>query len=76
VERNKPELEALLEVLHEYRVDYVVTGAPRAITLQMGTMSILVEAVSDLLATLTLPRREKDVDRVRRLRRIQRHRPT
>jgi hypothetical protein len=45
--------------------------APRAVKMQTGRNSILVEAVSDLLATLTLPRREKDTDRVRQLRRIQ-----
>jgi hypothetical protein len=50
--------------------------APRAVNVQRDGKSILVEAVSDLLATLTLPRREKDVDRVRQLRRIQRRRPT
>ena len=43
----------------------------RAVNVQTGRNSILVEAVSDLLATLTVPRREKDADRVRQLRRIQ-----
>ena len=45
--------------------------AHRAVNVQTGRNSILVEAVSDLLATLTVPRREKDADRVRQLRRIQ-----
>jgi hypothetical protein len=45
--------------------------AHRAVNVQTGRNSILVEAVSDLLATLTAPRREKDADRVRQLRRIQ-----
>jgi len=45
--------------------------APRAVKMQTGKNSILVEAVSALLATLTVPRREKDADRVRQLRRIQ-----
>ena len=45
--------------------------ATRAVKMQTGRNSILVEAVSDLLATLTVPRREKDADRVRELRRIQ-----
>jgi hypothetical protein len=45
--------------------------APRAVKMQTGRNSILVEAVSDLLATLTVPRREKDADRVSQLRRIQ-----
>ncbi len=45
--------------------------APRAANVQRDGHSILVEAVSDLLATLTVPRREKDADRVRQLRRIQ-----
>ena len=42
-----------------------------AVKVQAGATSVLVEAVSDLLATLTVPRREKDNDRVRQLRRIQ-----
>jgi hypothetical protein len=46
--------------------------APRAANLQRGRHSILVEAVSDLLATLTVPRREKDAERVRKLRHLQR----
>ena len=45
--------------------------APRAVKMQTGRNSILVEAVSDLLATLTVPRRKKDADRVRQLRWIQ-----
>jgi hypothetical protein len=45
--------------------------APRAVKMRTGASSVLVEAVSDLLATLTMPRREKDADRVRQLRRIQ-----
>lgn len=48
--------------------------APRAVTVQNGGHSVLVEAVSDVLATLTVPRREKDANRVRELRRIQRRR--
>ena len=47
--------------------------APRAVKMQTGRNSILVEAVSDLLTTPAVPRREKDADRVRQLRRIQRH---
>jgi hypothetical protein len=46
--------------------------APRAVNVRRGQHSVLVEGVSDLLATLTMPRREKDADRVRELRRIQR----
>jgi hypothetical protein len=45
--------------------------APRAVKVQTGRNSILVEAVSDLLTTLIVPRREKDADRVRQLSRIQ-----
>jgi hypothetical protein len=41
--------------------------------MQTGRNSILVEAVSDLLTTPAVPRREKDAGRVRQLRRIQRH---
>jgi hypothetical protein len=41
--------------------------------MQTKRNAILVEAVSDLLATLTVPRREEDADRVRELRRIQCH---
>ena len=47
--------------------------APRAVKMQTKRNAILVEAVSDLLATLTVPRHEKDADRVRELRRIQCH---
>lgn len=46
--------------------------APRAINVQKGSHVILVEAISDLLATLTVPRRQKDAERVRQLRSIQR----
>ena len=45
--------------------------APRAASVRRGEHSVLVEAVSDLLTTLTVPRREKDADQVRELRRIQ-----
>lgn len=46
--------------------------AARSAGVRRGERSVLVEAVSDLLATLTVPRREKDVHRVRELRQIQR----
>lgn len=46
--------------------------APSAAQVQKGGQSILVEGVSDLLATSTVPRRDKDAERVRQLRRIQR----
>jgi hypothetical protein len=46
--------------------------ATRAARVRRGRHWVLVEAVSDLLATLTRPRREKDVDRVGELRRLQR----
>jgi hypothetical protein len=46
--------------------------APRAATVLRAGHWVLVEAVSDLLATLTVPRREKDAGRVRQLRHIQR----
>jgi hypothetical protein len=42
--------------------------APRAANVRRGRHAILVEAVSDLLATLTVRRREKDAERVRQLR--------
>ena len=45
--------------------------ASRAAKMERRRRLVLVEAVSDLLATLTVPRREKDADRVRQLRRIQ-----
>ncbi len=44
---------------------------PRAASVPRAGHSVLVESVSDLLATLTVPRRKKDDDRVRQLRRIQ-----
>lgn len=46
--------------------------AQRAASVRRGEHSVLVQAVSDLLATLTVPRRQRDADRVRELRRIQR----
>lgn len=46
--------------------------APRAASFRRGQHSFLVEALSDLLATLTVARREKDADSVRELRRLQR----
>jgi hypothetical protein len=46
--------------------------APRAATVVRAGHSVRVETVSDLLATLTVPRREKDANRVRELRHIQR----
>jgi hypothetical protein len=46
--------------------------ASRAAIVRRGKHSVLLEALSDLLATLTVPRREKDADRVRELRCIQR----
>lgn len=44
---------------------------PRAVKIEAHGEIVLVEAVDDLLATITLPRREKDLERVRRLRAIQ-----
>lgn len=48
--------------------------ARRAVTMSAYGHDILVEHVDDLLATLTVPRRDKDIPRVRHLREIQRHR--
>ena len=45
---------------------------PRAVEIEVDSRSVLVEAIQDLLATLTVPRREKDRDRVQQLREIQR----
>jgi hypothetical protein len=44
----------------------------RAVRVDVDGEDVAVESVSDLLATLTVPRREKDRDRVRQLRDIQR----
>ena len=44
----------------------------RAVRLDVEDEEVWVESVADLLATLTVPRREKDRDRVRQLRDIQR----
>jgi hypothetical protein len=46
--------------------------AARATNLKRGRQRVLVEGVSDLLAALTVPRREKDAERVRQLRSVQR----
>ncbi len=45
---------------------------PRALERSVHGQRVLVAHVDDLLATLTLPRRQKDIDRVHRLRGIQR----
>jgi hypothetical protein len=47
----------------------------RAVEIKVDSESVLVEAIHDLLSTITVPRREKDRDRVRQLRAIQRTRP-
>jgi hypothetical protein len=44
----------------------------RAVRLEAFGRDVWVESVPDLLATLTVPRRTKDVDRVRQLRALQR----
>jgi hypothetical protein len=47
---------------------------PRAAKLEVADQTIWVEAIQDLLATITVPRREKDRDRVNQLRTIQKAR--
>jgi hypothetical protein len=47
---------------------------PRAIRMEAYGHAVWVEAVEDLLATITVPRRDKDRDRVQQLRAIQRRR--
>lgn len=47
---------------------------PRAAKLKVAGRTIWVEAIQDLLATITVPRREKDRDRVNQLRAIQKAR--
>lgn len=44
---------------------------PRAAELELDGQTVFAEAVHDLLATITVPRREKDRDRVVQLRAIQ-----
>ena len=44
----------------------------RALRVEIDGVSFWVESVEDLLATLTVPRRAKDRERVERLRAIQR----
>jgi hypothetical protein len=45
---------------------------PRAAEVKVDSGTVLVEAIHDLLARMTVPRREKDRDRVQQLREIQR----
>jgi hypothetical protein len=45
---------------------------PRAVEVEAYGERVWVESVADLLATITVPRREKDAGRVRRLRELQR----
>ena len=49
--------------------------APRAATIEAFGVALLVESIADLLATLTIPRRPKDVERVATLRALQRRPP-
>lgn len=44
----------------------------RAVAIAFDDREVWVESVADLLATLTVPRRQKDVDRVKALRTLQR----
>ena len=46
--------------------------SPRAVELDAFGERVWVESIADLLATITIPRREKDSDRVGRLRELQR----
>jgi hypothetical protein len=45
---------------------------PHAVVLDVDGQRVWVEAVHDLLATITVPRRAKDRDRIQQLRAIQR----
>ena len=45
---------------------------PRAVELEVFGERVWVESIAALLATITTPRREKDAERVRRLRELQR----
>ena len=45
---------------------------PRAVQINAFGRDVWVESIEDLLATLTVPRRQKDVERVRVLRALQR----
>jgi hypothetical protein len=47
---------------------------PRVEELHVDGQTVFVEAIHDLLTTITVPRREKDRDRVEQLRAIQRTR--
>lgn len=45
---------------------------PRAIEVKVNGRRVYVESIADQLATLTVPRRQKDIERVRGLRALQR----
>lgn len=45
---------------------------PRAVEVEAHGERVRVESIADLLATITVPRRQKDAERVRRLRELQR----
>lgn len=45
---------------------------PHAVMLDVDGQQVWVEAIHDLLATLTVPRREKDRDRIQQLRALDR----
>jgi len=76
--RNPASFDELLQTRHG-ALDVVpeVSGtytdlAPRAVVVEAFGHDIQVESIADQLATLTVPRRSKDRDRVRALRALQR----
>jgi hypothetical protein len=60
-----------LDVVHELTGDYQ-TLMKRAIRMQAHGQEVWIAHADELLAALTIPRRKKDVPRVRQLRAIQR----
>ena len=48
----------------------------RAVPVEVDGLRVWVESISELLATLTVPRRAKDRDRVEQLRALQRVDPS
>ena len=48
---------------------------PRAVPIEIDGRSVRVESIADLLATLTVPRRRNDAERVEALRAVQRAKP-
>jgi hypothetical protein len=69
---------SLLKILEQWNIDYILIGSVAAavygVDVQAGDLDVVPDTahVDELLARISIPRREKDRDRVGALREIQR----